>query len=91
MQNQSTAAVGPAPASDRTVSSAPTSRWTSEDWMAVVLGFLVIATVVAVFHWKVADLRNVVSTYRWTTDAQIASLTPGSPGCCSAACSSRSR
>jgi uncharacterized integral membrane protein (TIGR00698 family) len=45
--------------------------------MAVFLGFLVIAAVLALFHWKVADLRNVVSTYRWTTDAQIASLTPG--------------
>jgi uncharacterized integral membrane protein (TIGR00698 family) len=45
--------------------------------MAVFLGFFVLATVLALFHWKV-DLKNVVvSTYRWTTDTQIASLTPG--------------
>jgi len=29
------------------------------------------------FSWKVIDLRNVVSTYRWTTDGQIASRTVG--------------
>ncbi|HVG50340.1 MAG TPA: putative sulfate exporter family transporter [Xanthobacteraceae bacterium] len=52
-------------------------RWRTEDWIAVVLGFLVITTVLAVFQWKVADLRNVVPTFRWTTDSQIASMTPG--------------
>jgi uncharacterized integral membrane protein (TIGR00698 family) len=52
-------------------------RWRTEDWIAVVLGFLVITTVVAVFQWKVADLRNIVPTLRWTTDSQIASQTPG--------------
>jgi hypothetical protein len=46
----------------------------SEDWMAVLLGFLVIGAVLTVFHWKIADLRDIVSTYRWTTDVQIASL-----------------
>jgi uncharacterized integral membrane protein (TIGR00698 family) len=51
--------------------------WRTEDWIAVFLGFLVIITVLSLFHWKVVDLRNVVSTYRWTTDTQIASLTPG--------------
>ena len=40
------------------------------------LGFLVIAAVLLVFQWKVADLRNIVPTFRWTTDAQIASMTP---------------
>jgi uncharacterized integral membrane protein (TIGR00698 family) len=49
----------------------------TEDWIAVVLGAVVIAAVLALFHWKVVDLRNVVSTFRWTTDTQIASLTPG--------------
>ena len=57
--------------------STATRRWRTEDWIAVVLGFLVITTVLAVFQWKVADLRNVVPTFRWTTDSQIASLTPG--------------
>jgi uncharacterized integral membrane protein (TIGR00698 family) len=51
--------------------------WRTEDWIAVLLGFLVILATLAVFHWKVTDLRNVVPTFRWTTDSQIASLTPG--------------
>ncbi len=42
-----------------------------------MLGFLVITTVLVLFQWKVFDLRNVVPTFRWTTDSQIASLTPG--------------
>src|SRR5262245_16139417 len=52
-------------------------RWRTEDWIAVILGFLVIATVVTLFQWKVVDLRNVVPTFRWTTDSQIAAMTPG--------------
>src|ERR1044072_7427015 len=51
--------------------------WRTEDWIAVVLGFLVITAVLLTFQWKVADLRSVVPTFRWTTDAQISSLTPG--------------
>jgi hypothetical protein len=75
MQNPSTATT--APASDLGASATPTRRWRTEDWIAVVLGFLVITTVLLVFQWKVADLRNVVPSFRWTTDSQIASLTPG--------------
>jgi uncharacterized integral membrane protein (TIGR00698 family) len=52
------------------------SRWRTEDWMAVFLGFLVIASVLALFQWKVFDLRNLVPTLRWTTDSQIVSMTP---------------
>jgi uncharacterized integral membrane protein (TIGR00698 family) len=51
--------------------------WRTEDWIAVVLGFLVITSVLLVFQWKIADLRNVVPTFRWTTDSQIASRAPG--------------
>src|SRR5262249_58827591 len=29
------------------------------------------------FKWKVFDLRNLVPTFRWTTDSQIAAMTPG--------------
>jgi uncharacterized membrane protein YadS len=58
-------------------SAAPARRWRTEDWIAVVLGFLVITSVLLVFQWKVTDLRNIVPSFRWTTDAQIASLTPG--------------
>ena len=58
--------------------TAPITRpWRTEDWIAVVLGFLVITSVLVLFQWKVFDLRNVVPTFRWTTDSQIASLTPG--------------
>jgi len=49
----------------------------SEDWTAVVIGFVIIATVLAAFHWKLYDLRGLVSSYRWTTDSQIAASTPG--------------
>ncbi len=48
----------------------------AEDWAAVLLGFVVIAAVLAAFHWKLLDLRSLVSSYRWTTDGQIAALTP---------------
>ena len=48
--------------------------WRTEDWIAVILGFLVLAAVLAAFQWKVVDLRNLVQTYRWTTDGQIASF-----------------
>ena len=54
-----------------------TRRWATEDWVAVILGFLVIAAVLATFHARLFDLRNITSTFRWTTDAQIASMTPG--------------
>jgi uncharacterized integral membrane protein (TIGR00698 family) len=57
--------------------TATAKRWRTEDWIAVVLGFLVIASVLLAFQWNLADLRNVVPTFRWTTDSQIASMTPG--------------
>ena len=65
----------PAPTASSAAPST-TSHWRTEDWIAVVLGFLVITAVLLTFQWKVADLRNVVPTFRWTTEAQIASLTP---------------
>ncbi|MBM3527673.1 MAG: putative sulfate exporter family transporter [Alphaproteobacteria bacterium] len=69
------------PATAQTTSLGPAAapvvrRWRTEDWIAVVLGFLVIATVLLAFQWKIADLRNVVPTFRWTTESQIASMTP---------------
>jgi uncharacterized integral membrane protein (TIGR00698 family) len=54
-----------------------TKGWRTEDWIAVFVGFAVIAAVLSAFHWKIVDLGKVVSTYRWTTDGQIASLSPG--------------
>jgi uncharacterized integral membrane protein (TIGR00698 family) len=63
---------GPIPTAE-----AARSSWRTEDWIAVLVGFLAIAIVLSVFLWKVADLGQIVSSYRWTTDAQIASMTPG--------------
>src|ERR1044072_2713522 len=64
----------PVPAA--TPAAAPSRYWRTEDWIAVVLGVLVITAVLLTFQWKVADLRNVVPTLRWTTDEQVALLTP---------------
>ncbi|MBI2295588.1 MAG: putative sulfate exporter family transporter [Betaproteobacteria bacterium] len=52
-------------------------EWRTEDWVAVYLGIFIIAATLAVFSWKIFDLRNVSISFRWTTDAQIASRTPG--------------
>ena len=60
-----------------TPSAKPVARyWRTEDWIAVVLGFLVITAVLLTFQWKVTDLRNIVPTFRWTTNEQIELLTP---------------
>ena len=56
--NATTASAG------KLTASAATKRWRTEDWIAVVLGFLVITSVLLVFQWKVADLRNVVPSFR---------------------------
>src|SRR5262245_59935310 len=76
MSNPATVSTTPVGDVEASASPAAPRRWT-EDWLAVLLGFVALATVLALFHWKVADLRNVVSSFRWTTDSQIASLTPG--------------
>ncbi len=69
------ATIGAAPAGHVT---APITRsWRTEDWIAVVLGFLVITSVLVASQWKLFDLRNVVPTFRWTADSQMASQTPG--------------
>jgi len=51
--------------------------WRTEDWVAVYLGFLIIAVILAAFSWKWFDLGALRSTFRWTADAQI---TAGAPG-----------
>ncbi len=50
--------------------------WKNEDWLAVWVGFLVIALVLVLFQTKAVDLTKVAPTYRWTTDGQAASLIP---------------
>jgi uncharacterized integral membrane protein (TIGR00698 family) len=69
--------IGAAPAAHVSAPAFAAPRWRTEDWTAVLLGFLVIAAVLTLFQWKVADARGFVPTFRWTTDSQIASLTPG--------------
>ena len=51
--------------------------WRTEDWVAVYLGFLIIAVVLAAFSWKWFDLGVTRSTFRWTADGQIAGQAPG--------------
>jgi uncharacterized membrane protein YadS len=51
--------------------------WRTEDWVAVYIGFFVIAVILAAFSWKWFDLGSLRPTFRWTTDAQIASSAPG--------------
>ncbi|MEX0591831.1 MAG: putative sulfate exporter family transporter [Xanthobacteraceae bacterium] len=74
MSNQTTA--HPAAIDRETaIASVPRGRLT-EDWVAVLLGFLVIAAVLAAFQWKIADVRSLISSFRWTTDSQIVSMAP---------------
>jgi hypothetical protein len=64
------------PNASRTATQSTPAAWRTEDWVATILGFAVIAVILALFAFKAADLRNAVSSFRWTTDAQIASSTP---------------
>lgn len=55
----------------------PANQWRTEDWVAVYLGMFIIVAALAIFGWKLFDLRGLNIAFRWTTDAQIASRTPG--------------
>ena len=50
--------------------------WRTEDWVAVLIGFVVIAGIIASFHWKMFDVSTIVASHRWTTDTQLAGLAP---------------
>jgi uncharacterized membrane protein YadS len=50
--------------------------WRTEDWVAVYLGFFIIAAILAAFSWKWFDLSVARSTFRWTAETQIAASTP---------------
>ena len=52
-------------------------NWRTEDWVAVYIGFFVIAVILAAFSWKWFDLGALRPTFRWTTDTQIASSAQG--------------
>jgi uncharacterized membrane protein YadS len=51
--------------------------WRTEDWVAVYLGFFIIAVILAAFSWKWFDLGALRPTFRWTADSQIASSAAG--------------
>ncbi|TAK71453.1 MAG: putative sulfate exporter family transporter [Betaproteobacteria bacterium] len=51
-------------------------KWRTEDWVAVYVGFFIIAATLAVYGWKFVDLRGTDVSFRWTTDSQIASRAP---------------
>ena len=50
-------------------------KWRTEDWVAVYLGFLIIIVTLAAFSGGFINLKNVNSTFRWTTDGQLAART----------------
>jgi uncharacterized membrane protein YadS len=54
-----------------------TQKWRTEDWVAVYLGFLIIILTLAAYSGKFVDLRAIGSSFRWTTDGQIAARAPG--------------
>jgi uncharacterized membrane protein YadS len=50
-------------------------KWRTEDWVAVYLGFLIIIVTLAAFSGGFVNLKNVNSTFRWTTDGQLGART----------------
>ncbi len=53
------------------------AKWRTEDWVAVYLGFFIIIAALVIFSGKLFDLGSVRSTFRWTTDGQVASRAAG--------------
>ncbi|RJQ46611.1 MAG: putative sulfate exporter family transporter [Nitrospiraceae bacterium] len=47
----------------------------NEDWLAVWIGFLLIALALASQQWKLLDLTKVTPSFKWATDSQIESRT----------------
>jgi len=56
---------------------AAAQKWRTEDWVAVYLGFFIIAAALIIFNQKFFDLGQVRSTFRWTTDSQISARAAG--------------
>jgi uncharacterized integral membrane protein (TIGR00698 family) len=54
-------------------SAAPSRTWRTEDWVAVYLGFFVVLATLVLFNTKAVELSQIAPTFRWTTDAQLAS------------------
>src|SRR3972149_12278278 len=53
------------------------AKWRTEDWVAVYLGFFIIIAALLIFSGKLFDLGSGRSTFRWTTDGQVASRAAG--------------
>jgi uncharacterized integral membrane protein (TIGR00698 family) len=51
--------------------------WRTEDWVAVYIGFFILAVILAAFSYKWFEMGTLRPTFRWTADAQIASSAPG--------------
>ncbi len=45
----------------------------TEDWMAVWLGFVVIIAILVAYQFKLFDLNQLNSNFKWTTDSQVSS------------------
>lgn len=54
-----------------------TTLWKTEDWVAVWLGFLIIAFILAANNWQLFDLKKVSTTFKWATASQISSRGAG--------------
>jgi uncharacterized membrane protein YadS len=46
--------------------------WKYEDWMAVWVGFLIIALILVLNQYKVIDMAKVSPNFKWATDSQVA-------------------
>jgi uncharacterized integral membrane protein (TIGR00698 family) len=55
----------------------PARTWRTEDWIAVYLGFFVVLATLVLFNTKAVDLSQIAPSFRWTTDAQLASRATG--------------
>ncbi len=68
-----------APVQDTTCPVPPpggiSALWKQEDWLAVWVGFFIIALILFFNFSKTIDLSQVAPTYKWTTGGQITSLT----------------
>lgn len=47
--------------------------WKNEDWLAVWIGFILIALVIVAHQGKLIDLKKVTPSFKWATDGQIES------------------
>jgi uncharacterized integral membrane protein (TIGR00698 family) len=51
--------------------------WKNEDWLAVWIGFFIIALVLVLNQFKIVDMSKVAPSFKWATDGQISSRAAG--------------